>query len=73
MCVHEVNLGLRALLKSVQVLPANYNFEIHKTVWRLRSAGARVVALQFPEGLQAYAGAIADILVSFAGLWRACD
>ena len=29
-----------------QALPANYNFEIHKSVWRLKSAGARCVALQ---------------------------
>lgn len=50
-----------------QVLPVNYNFEVHKTVWRLKSANAKAVALQFPEGLLAYAGVIADILERFAG------
>ncbi|GIL65397.1 hypothetical protein Vafri_19153 [Volvox africanus] len=56
------------LNEAIAVLPANYNFEIHKTVWRLRQAGARTVALQFPEGLQMYACAIADILETFAGV-----
>ncbi|GFR40267.1 hypothetical protein Agub_g436, partial [Astrephomene gubernaculifera] len=56
------------LNEAIAVLPANYNFEIHKTVWRLRQAGARTVALQFPEGLQMYACTIADILETFAGV-----
>lgn len=34
-------------------------------MWRLRKAGARTVALQFPEGLQMYAMMIADILEAF--------
>ncbi|GFH07010.1 2-(3-amino-3-carboxypropyl)histidine synthase subunit 1, partial [Haematococcus lacustris] len=50
------------------VLPANYNFEIHKTVWRLRQARAHAAALQFPEGLLMYAATIADILERFAGV-----
>jgi hypothetical protein len=56
-----------ALAAAMSVLPANYNFEIHKTVWRIQQAGARQVALQFPEGLLMYACAIADILQEFAG------
>ncbi|KIY97597.1 putative Diphthamide biosynthesis protein 1 [Monoraphidium neglectum] len=52
---------------ALSALPANYNFEIHKTVWRLRQAGARRVTLQFPEGLLMYACAIADILQDHAG------
>lgn len=36
--------------------------QIHKTLWRLRQAGARRVALQLPEGLLMYACIIADIL-----------
>ena len=39
-----------------------------KTVWRLRTAGARRVALQLPEGLLMYACAISDILEAFAPL-----
>lgn len=56
-----------ALNAAMSVLPSNYNFEIHKTVWRIRQAGATQVALQFPEGLLMYACAIADILEEFAG------
>ena len=41
------------------------NFEIYKTVWRLKQAGVKTVALQFPEGLQMYALMIADILEAF--------
>ena len=36
--------------------------QIHKTVWRLKQAGAKRVALQFPEGLLMYACIISDIL-----------
>lgn len=42
-------------------LPAHYRFEVHKTVWHVRRAGARRVALQMPEGLQQYALALADM------------
>ena len=57
-----------ALQKAISILPSNYNFEIYKTVWRLRQAGCRRVALQFPEGLLMYSCVIADILESFAGI-----
>lgn len=53
------------LLSALKVLPANYNFEIPKTIWRLRQAKAQRVALQFPEGLQMFACIIADILERF--------
>ncbi|EIE19179.1 hypothetical protein COCSUDRAFT_19880 [Coccomyxa subellipsoidea C-169] len=56
-----------ALNAAIGVLPANYSFEIHKTVWRIKQMGAKRVALQFPEGLLIYACVIADILESFAG------
>ena len=36
--------------------------QVHKTVWRIRQAGAKRVALQFPEGLLMFACVIADIL-----------
>ena len=49
------------------LLPPNYNFEIHKTVWKIRQSGSKVVALQFPEGLLMFACAIADILERFTG------
>lgn len=46
----------------ISQLPSNYSFEIHKTVWRVRKANAKRVALQMPEGLLMYATMIADIL-----------
>jgi 2-(3-amino-3-carboxypropyl)histidine synthase len=48
-------------------LPSNYNFELKKTVWKVRQARARRVALQFPEGLLMFACAIADIVTQFTG------
>ncbi|XP_072548076.1 2-(3-amino-3-carboxypropyl)histidine synthase subunit 1 [Salminus brasiliensis] len=53
------------LQDAISVLPANYNFEIHKTVWRVRQAKAKRVALQLPEGLQMFACVIADIIERF--------
>lgn len=36
--------------EAISVLPQNYNFEIHKTIWRIREMKAKRVALQMPEG-----------------------
>lgn len=47
------------------LLPANYNFEIEKTIWRIRDLGALTVAFQMPEGLLLFSTAIADILREF--------
>ncbi|XP_060743941.1 2-(3-amino-3-carboxypropyl)histidine synthase subunit 1 [Tachysurus vachellii] len=55
------------LQEAVSVLPSNYNFEIHKTIWRVRQAKAKRVALQLPEGLQMFACVIADIIERFTG------
>ena len=52
---------------ALSVLPENYNFEIHKTVWRVKQAGAKCVALQFPEGLLLFACTISDIIERFTG------
>lgn len=38
------------LNEAIGVLPSNYNFEIHKTIWRTRELNAKRVALQMPEG-----------------------
>jgi 2-(3-amino-3-carboxypropyl)histidine synthase len=51
-----------ALNQAIALLPDNYNFEIHKCVWKVRSEGVGMVALQFPEGLLMYACVISDIL-----------
>ena len=50
------------LNSAVALLPKNYNFEIHKTIWRISQEQPKHVALQFPEGLLMYACIIADIL-----------
>ena len=57
-----------ALNRAISVLPKNYNFEVHKSVWRLRQGGCKKVALQFPEGLLLFSCTIADILEEFAGV-----
>ncbi|KAH6623044.1 putative diphthamide synthesis protein-domain-containing protein [Chaetomium tenue] len=54
--------GLKA---AISLLPANYSFEIPKTVHRIRSSGAKRVALQMPEGLLLFATTISDILTEF--------
>jgi 2-(3-amino-3-carboxypropyl)histidine synthase len=61
-------LNNAALKAAMAVLPSNYNLEIPKTVWRVKQAGAKKVALQFPEGLLLYSLTICDILEEFAGV-----
>jgi len=56
------------LKAALSVLPANYSFEVQKTVWRLRQAKVRCLALQFPEGLLLYATSLSDIFQTFAGV-----
>jgi 2-(3-amino-3-carboxypropyl)histidine synthase len=50
---------------AIGLLPSNYAFEIHKTIHRVRTAEAKKVALQFPEGLLLFATTISDILTRF--------
>ena len=50
-----------------RTLPKNYNFEIKKTLWRIRRCAAKRVAIQFPEGLLLFACPIADLLSRFGG------
>lgn len=57
-----------ALNAAISLLPSNYNFEVHKCVWRVRSTGAKRIALQLPEGLLMYSLILSDILTSFAGV-----
>ena len=53
---------------AISLLPKNYNFEIHKTIWRIRQEKPATVSLQFPEGLLMYACVISDILREFCGV-----
>ncbi|KAJ8682763.1 hypothetical protein QAD02_018555 [Eretmocerus hayati] len=51
--------------QAMSVLPSNYNFEIHKTIWRIREMQAKKVALQMPEGLLRFAMTLSDIITVF--------
>ncbi|KAL5582591.1 hypothetical protein UlMin_015033 [Ulmus minor] len=56
-----------ALNAAIALLPFNYNFELHKCVWRVRSSKASRVALQLPEGLLMYSLVLSDIISTFGG------
>jgi len=49
-------------------LPKNYNFEIKKSLWRIRRCGAKRVALQLPEGLLMFACPLSDLFERFANV-----
>ncbi|KAH9525505.1 Diphthamide biosynthesis protein 1 [Bulinus truncatus] len=53
------------LNSAIKQLPENYNFEIHKTIWKVQQTNSKRVALQFPEGLLIYSCVIADIIERF--------
>lgn len=55
------------LKRAIDALPKNYNFEIPKTIWRIKEMKAQTVALQMPEGLLMFATTIADIIKDFTG------
>lgn len=46
-------------------LPETWDFEVHRTIHRLRRVRATHVGLQMPEGVQRWATALADILRMF--------
>ena len=60
--LNDINLNA-----AISVLPQNYNFEMHKTIWKIRHFKATSVALQFPEGLLMFSCTIADIIGEFTG------
>lgn len=49
----------------IEKLPANYNFEVHKTIWRIKSTDSKRVALQMPEGLLMFSVTLCDIIQEF--------
>lgn len=61
-------LSDKELNQAIKLLPSNYNFEIHKTVWNIRKHNAKRVALQMPEGLLIYSLIISDILEQFCNV-----
>ena len=66
--IPEDILNDEELNEAIKLLPKNYNFEIHKTVWNIRRYNAKRVALQMPEGLLIYSLVISDILEQFCGV-----
>jgi 2-(3-amino-3-carboxypropyl)histidine synthase len=44
------------------LLPKRYDFEVPTTISTILTKMYKTVALQFPEGLQAYACALSDII-----------
>ena len=46
------------LLAALEALPANYNFEVTKTIWRLQQLKTSRAALQFPLGHAAVASLV---------------
>ncbi|ODV98173.1 hypothetical protein PACTADRAFT_47977 [Pachysolen tannophilus NRRL Y-2460] len=55
----------KELSAAIALLPSNYNFEIHKTIWNIKKQNAKRVALQMPEGLLMYSLIISDIIEQF--------
>lgn len=53
------------LLQFKKTLPSNYNFEIEKTIAKIRLENAKIIGLQFPEGLLMYACILSDIFIKF--------
>ncbi|KRY61530.1 Diphthamide biosynthesis protein 1 [Trichinella britovi] len=58
---------------AVNMLPSNYDFEIHKTIWKIRREKIKRVYLQFPEGLLLFSCLIADILEEFVQDTTGCS
>ncbi|KAK3630408.1 Diphthamide biosynthesis protein 1 [Elasticomyces elasticus] len=54
-----------AINEAIALLPSNYNFELHKTIHRIRTSESKKIALQMPEGLLMFATTISDILIQF--------
>lgn len=46
-------------------LPKNYNFEIHKTLWKIKQTQAKRVLLQLPEGLIRFGPVLVDIFSGY--------
>lgn len=54
-----------AINAAIALLPSNYNFELPKTIHRIRTSNSKKIALQMPEGLLLFATTISDILTQF--------
>lgn len=68
------NIKNNAFINELLTLfPSNYNFEIHKTIWRLQELKEELkkdqltVVLQLPQGLQMFACMLADVFAKVTG------
>jgi 2-(3-amino-3-carboxypropyl)histidine synthase len=50
--------------KSIKELQENYDLELDKVVLEIKKTKAKLVLLQFPDGLKQYATAVVDYLKS---------
>lgn len=66
--IPEHILNNKLLADAIAILPPHYNFEIHKTLFRIETLAAELkkdslrVSMQFPEGLMLFGCIISDIL-----------
>ncbi|WBW70567.1 diphthamide biosynthesis protein Dph1 [Schizosaccharomyces osmophilus] len=63
--IPEEVLNDKGINEAVKLLPENYNFEVHKTIWHIRMRKAKRVALQLPEGLLMFGCILSDIFEQF--------
>lgn len=52
------------MVKTIQELEENYDLELERIIEQIRSNNAKLVLLQFPDGLKPYATIIVDYLES---------
>lgn len=46
-------------------LPKNYNFEIHKTIWKIQQTESKRILLQLPEGLIRFGPVLVDLFGAY--------
>lgn len=46
-------------------LPKNYNFEVYKTIWKIKQINAKRIILQLPEGLIRFGTVLVDVMKSY--------
>lgn len=70
------------MVKTIQELEEKYDLELEKVVGEIKSKKAKLVLLQFPDGLKPYATAVVDFLrektdskflIWFGDCFGACD
>ena len=70
------------MVKTIQELEERYDLELEKVVGEIKNEKAKLVLLQFPDGLKPYATAVVDFLrertdaeflIWFENCFGACD